>query len=248
MARDDELDRLFEKKQDAWQEQDRARQRMNDAWDELQRLRDRYGSRIDSLRAEHSRLYEQTQGLSRDIDSAFNYGDRDEGFRLIEKAKEVHAEMQLLPGQWRGMVAEIKDAQSRHERPRDEFRTAKRNFIEANDAFKDRKNEIRAAKEDALSIAAIPVQYREGAVLRNNPDGSLDVFFGGIGPDQLYHGHYHFESNGEITYRREPFQDHGPQNHRGSDYRPEYDTPQRRQSERNQNRNKRYKGEYQGKW
>jgi hypothetical protein len=48
--------------------------------------------------------------------------------------------------------------------------------------------------------------------------------------DGDFHGHYHFEANGEITYRRDPFQDHGPQNYRGSKYQPEVDTPQTRQS------------------
>ena len=58
----------------------------------------------------------------------------------------------------------------------------------------------------------------------------------------VYHGHYHFEQNGEITYRREPFQDHGPQNFRGSKYDPTNDNPQTRDSFRNKNRNERYEG------
>lgn len=242
MARDPEHDRLFEAKQAAWQEQDAARQRMNDAWEELQRLRDRYGSQIDSLRAEHEQLHQRNLQLSRDIDDAFNSGNREEGFSLIEEAKSVNAEKSELPPKWRVMIAEIKEVESRHASLRDDFLPAKRLFMEANEAFKDRKTEVRAAKENALSIAAIPVQYREDAILRNNPDGSIDVFFGGIGEDQLYHGHYHSEPNGEITYRREPFQDHGPQNFRGSKYNSENDDPQTRQSFRNKNRNERYEG------
>lgn len=214
---------------------------MNEAWEELQRLRDRYGYQIDDLKARHQRLYDETQSLSRDIDSAFNYGNRDEGFSLIERAKEVRAEMQELPPRWRTMVDEIKAAQSRHQELRDEFRDAKRRFIEAKDAFNDRKTELRAIKEDALSIAAIPVQYRNEAVVRHNSDGSVDVFFGGmIEGDGSFHGHYHFEANGEITYRRDPFKDHGPQNFRGSKYSSAEDTPQRRQSFRNKNRNEWY--------
>ncbi|GHH34550.1 hypothetical protein [Lentzea cavernae] len=124
-------------------------------------------------------------------------------------------------------------ARNEHDRLSVGYKAAKRSFIVAHDRYKDRKTELRAIKEDALSIAAIPVQYRDTAVVRHNPDGSVDVFFGGlVEGDGHFHGHYHFEASGEITYRRDPFQDHGPQNFRGEKYMPDQDTSERRQTER----------------
>ena len=241
MARDYELDRLFEAKQSAWQEQDRARTRMNDAWEELQRLRDRYGSQIDSLRAQHARMYDRTQDMSRDIDNAFNSGDRDEGFRLIEEVKEVRAEMQDLPDQWRGMIAEIKAAQERQEQYRSEFQTSKRAFIDAKDAFNDHRDRLKAQREQRASRAGVPYQHLDDVKVVEKLDGTTQYYYGGLGGgDGALHGHTAEENDGEITYRRRPFEDHGPQNFRGSKYLSEDDTPQRRRSERNENRNRRY--------
>lgn len=160
----------------------------------------------------------------------------DKAAHEFESAKAYHEQLQrefrTANADFRREQAAYQAVKAEHERLAAQWKAAKRDFIKAHDAYKDRKTELRAIKEDALSIAAIPVQYRNDAVVRHNPDGSVDVFFGGMfgDGDGDFHGHYHFEANGEITYRRDPFQDHGPQNYRGSKYQPEVDTPQTRQS------------------
>ncbi len=215
MPRDHELDRLRTEMNGAWDAMKYAEQQMNDAWEELQRLQDRYGPQIDSLKAEHQRLYDRTQDLSRDIDSAFNYGNRDEGFRLIEEVKEVRAEMADLPPQWRSMIDEINPARERWSYARDIYKDKKHEHRLAKERFDDRKAELEGARRDSAIRAGVPAHYGDEVKVVNEPGGNTSVYFGGVGkPDGPGHAHYVVDQFGNLTWRREPFEDRGPHNAR----------------------------------
>lgn len=87
-------------------------------------------------------------------------------------------------------------------------------------AFKTRLEQVRASskkrREDKKSIAAkagVPFQYRDNVWISKESDGNINIYFGGEGkPDGPGHGHYVMDQNGNVTYRREPFDPHGAQN------------------------------------
>lgn len=87
-------------------------------------------------------------------------------------------------------------------------------------AFKTRLEQVRASgkkrREDKKSIAekaGVPFQYRDNVWISKDSDGNTNIYFGGVGkPDGPGHGHYVMDQNGNVTYRREPFDPHGAQN------------------------------------
>ena len=87
-------------------------------------------------------------------------------------------------------------------------------------AFKTRLEQVRASskkrREDKKSIAkkaGVPLEYRDNVWISKDSDGNTNIYFGGIGkPDGPGHGHYVMDQNGNVTYRREPFDPHGAQN------------------------------------
>lgn len=71
-------------------------------------------------------------------------------------------------------------------------------------------------REDKKSIAekaGVPFQYQDNVLISTDPDGITNIYFGGIGkPDGPGHGHYVMDQNGNVTYRRDPFDPHSAQN------------------------------------
>jgi hypothetical protein len=107
-----------------------------------------------------------------------------------------------------------------HERANDEFKRAKTDFDSATKAFQARLTELKSEnikrKESNRAIAAkagVPYQYRDNVYVSEGPDGTINIYFGGMGQsDGFGHGHYAMDSSGNITYKREPFDPHGHQN------------------------------------
>ena len=119
-----------------------------------------------------------------------------------------------------GRNQEFLSAKTEHERAQAGFKKAKAEFDACAKAFKDRLDELKSAnrkrREDKKSIAAkagVPFQYRDNVWISKDSDGNTNIYFGGIGkPDGPGHGHYVMDQNGNVTYRREPFDPHGAQN------------------------------------
>lgn len=82
------------------------------------------------------------------------------------------------------------------------------------------KSTSRKRSESKKSIAAragVPFQYRDNVWISKESDGNINIYFGGIGkPDGPGHGHYVMDQNGNVTYRRDPFDPHGAQNFEGT--------------------------------
>ena len=87
-------------------------------------------------------------------------------------------------------------------------------------AFKTRLEQVRASskkrrkeKKSIAEKAGVPLQYQDNVLISTDPDGITNIYFGGIGkPNGTGHGHYAMDRNGNVTYRRDPFDPHGAQN------------------------------------
>ena len=114
----------------------------------------------------------------------------------------------------------FEQAKAEHERAQAEFKQAKAEFDEASKAFKARLDQVKAQnnkrKNDKRSLAdkaGVPYQYRDDVWVSTEPDGTTNLYFGGIGkPNGPGHGHYAMDRNGTVTYKREPYDPHGAQN------------------------------------
>jgi hypothetical protein len=111
-------------------------------------------------------------------------------------------------------------AKTAHERALAEYKTAKAAFDTASKAFQARLTIVKAenAKKanDKRSIAeraGVPYVYRDKVYTKKDPDGTIQIYFGGVGePNGPGHGHYTMDPSGKVTYKREPFDPHGEQN------------------------------------
>lgn len=100
---------------------------------------------------------------------------------------------------------------------RDEFEQAKTDHERTAAAYRTRRNMLvaisRRKKEEKQAIArlaGIPQIYINNVWIVREASGATNLYFGGIGkPNGPGHGHYVMTSNGDVTYRRNPFNPHG---------------------------------------
>jgi len=115
---------------------------------------------------------------------------------------------------------EYDGAKSQHESASEVFRQAKDDFDRAKTSFADRLTIVRAeneqSKNDRRAIAqraGVPTEYLDDLRMSTGPDGTVNIYFGGIGePNGPGHGHYTMNSSANLTYRRDPFDPHGAEN------------------------------------
>jgi hypothetical protein len=111
-------------------------------------------------------------------------------------------------------------AKANHDRAQVEFKRAKAEFDQAAKSFKTRLDLVKAQNarkaSDKRSIAeraGVPYQYLDKVYVSKDTNGSTNIYFGGMGdPNGPGHGHYVMDRNGNITYRREPYEEHGGKN------------------------------------
>lgn len=71
----------------------------------------------------------------------------------------------------------------------------------------------RAENQSLAAKAGVPHQYQNEVYVSRQSDGSVNVYFGGVGePNGPGHGHYVLDRSGKVIYRRDPFDPHGAQN------------------------------------
>lgn len=103
---------------------------------------------------------------------------------------------------------------------KNEFQAAKEAHAKAAGDFKARLDIVKSdnlrkgnERKNIAQRAGIPSRYLDNIRIAKKPDGTIQIYFGGIGkPDGPGHGHYTVQSNSEVTHAREPFTPHGPQN------------------------------------
>jgi len=137
-----------------------------------------------------------------------------------EQFEAVRPAFQRAKSEYTQARQEFLSAKAEHERAQAEFKKAKAEFDACAKAFKDRLDELKSAhrkrrkeKKSIAEKAGVPLQYQDNVLISTDPDGITNIYFGGIGkPNGTGHGHYAMDRNGNVTYRREPFDPHGTQN------------------------------------
>jgi hypothetical protein len=111
-------------------------------------------------------------------------------------------------------------AREDQERAQAEFKRAKSEFDRSDAAFRARLAVVRVErqkrKDDKRSLAqraGVPFQYLDDLYVSTEPDGTVNIYFGGLGsPEGPGHGHYVMDAYGNVTYARDPTDDHGAHN------------------------------------
>lgn len=185
---------------------------------------------IRQAKAEWEETRSPFQSAKADFDSARS---------AFNEAKAHHerkrSEFQSAKAEFEQARSEFTEAKANHAHARDEFKQAKAEFERAKSAFQVRldqvRNEQQQRKDDKRSLAeraGVPSQYLDDVWVSTEPDGTVNIYFGGTGePAGPGHGHYAMDSYGNVTYARDPDEDHGA--HNFTDYQERVAAPPRAQ-------------------
>ena len=196
--------------------QETAFQNMGRAFDNASSAHDRRdGASAASYAAEGHRYKAESQGY---------VNERRGLVAELRSAKERHEAtkpaFQRAKDDFNSTKRAFDSAKTEHERAQSEFKRAKADFDSCAKAFKSRLEKVKAEgqkrREDKKSIAAkasVPYQYRDNVWVSTDSNGNTNIYFGGVGkPNGPGHGHYVMDRNGNVTYKRDPFDPHGAQN------------------------------------
>ncbi len=235
------MDRAYHAKQTAYEAQQSVwedLQRLRDSYGpRIEMLNSRQEAAFENMKDAFDRA--SSAHDARDGLSARTYAD--EGHRYKAESQEAVAERRQLVQELRDAKdrhtaatpafqrakaefdtarAEHARAKSDHEQKQEEFRRTKAVFNSAKSAFQARLEAVRDERQrrqtDKRALAeqaGVPYQYLDDLWVTTAPDGTVNIYFGGSGSaNGPGHGHYAMDSYGNVTYRREPFDEHGGQN------------------------------------
>ena len=167
---------------------------------------------------------EEKSRLCNEVKSAKAYAESFSG--KIDSTLFQNAKTKFETAKREHEIAEsaFKEAKQRAESAKREFECAKQNHKSAKDAFQQRLKQVRSERKrrrdsdkDLMERANIPYYYRDRCKVKQEPDGTVNFYFGGIGDSDGYgHAHVSMDSSGNITYNRDVFDAHGAKNF--SDY------------------------------
>lgn len=149
-----------------------------------------------------------------DAESAFSSGDHGAARSYADDGKSYKSQLPGLVKERRSLIDDLRAARDHHKGVLETYRGAKQAFDLTKEQFNDQLAVVRAAKRDAIFAAGVQ-HYGEDVLVRHQADGKTSIYFGGVGrPDGPGHAHYVLDETGNITYRRDPFTERGPQNYR----------------------------------
>jgi len=243
------LNRRYQEKQDAneeqqraWDELQRVRDRngpridyLNDqqetAYQNMRNAFDRASSAHDAHDGASARMYAD-EGHRYKAETQEAVAERR---RLVQEIRDAKARHDATRPDFQRVRAEFDRARAEHDRAKAEHGQAQAEFKRAKSDFDGVKNQFQARlkvvqaerkqrKDDKRSLAdraGVPYQYRDDVYVSPEPDGTVNIYFGGVGsPDGPGHGHYVMDRSGSVTYRRDPYDPHGTQNFTDHDKRP----------------------------
>lgn len=235
--------RAYEVQDSSWQEYQRVRSyngpridslnaRQETAFENMKSAFDSASSAYESREGESARMYAD-EGHSYKAEAQDAVVERRQLVQEIRDARDRHeptkSAFQHTKGEFDQAKSEYDRAKSDHEQKQADFRRAKTDFDGAKNAFQARLATVRAEskrrKDDKRSIAeraGVPYQYLDDVWVSTEPDGTVNIYFGGVGePSGPGHGHYAMDSSGNVTYQREPFDPHGAENFADFEERPD---------------------------
>lgn len=134
----------------------------------------------------------------------------------FEQAKSCHESAQ----------AEFKRLKAERDHLKDNFSSLQEEHTRLKEEFQRKLEEVKSAnkreRERTLDKAGVRYSEREDAKIVKKPDGTTQVYHGGLGKgDGVGHGHTALDQFGNKTYGRGAFEKHGNQNftdgsHKGS--------------------------------
>ena len=242
----DAMNRAYEAKQRAYQEQDRTWQYYqnvrNSHGPRIDSLNARQESAFQNMKRSYdaaSSAYDRRDGASASSHAAEGRSYKEESQRCVAERRRLVEEIRSARTQHdasKPAFQRAKDdfsfakrafdsAKAEHERAQMEFKRAKADFDSCAKAFKSRLEKVKAEgqkrREDKKSIAAkagVPYQYHDNVWVSTDSSGNTNIYFGGVGkPNGPGHGHYVMDRNGNVTYKRDPFDPHGAQNFERAD-------------------------------
>ena len=242
----DTMNRAYEAKQRAYQEQDRTWQYYqnvrNSHGPRIDSLNAQQESAFQNMKRSYdvaSSAYDRRDGASASSHAAEGRSYKEESQRCVAERRRLVEEIrsartqhdaskpafQRAKDDFSSAKRAFDSAKAEHERAQMEFKRAKADFDSCAKAFRYRlekvKTEGQKRREDKKSIAAkagVPHQYRDNVLVSTDSSGNTNIYFGGVGkPNGPGHGHYVMDRNGNVTYKRDPFDPHGAQNFEKAD-------------------------------
>ena len=242
----DTMNRAYEAKQRAYQEQDRTWQYYqnvrNSHGPRIDSLNAQQESAFQNMKRSYdvaSSAYDRRDGASASSHAAEGRSYKEESQRCVAERRRLVEEIrsartqhdaskpafQRAKDDFSSAKRAFDSAKDEHERAQMEFKRAKADFDSCAKAFRSRlekvKTEGQKRREDKKSIAAkagVPHQYRDNVLVSTDSSGNTNIYFGGVGkPNGPGHGHYVMDRNGNVTYKRDPFDPHGAQNFEKAD-------------------------------
>lgn len=227
----DGLQSRYGSRLDALKDQnERAHRNMQDAFERASRAYDArdgasasaYAAEGHAYKQERNDCTEERRGLIQQLQQA---RDRLNAVRPdTERAKAAFqyakAEADRTQADFDRAKAIFERAKADHESKKTDFNRFRSDFNHLKEAYGKRLASVREAakkrREEKRAIAeraGVPAQYCDNVWISKKPDGTVHIYFGGIGePNGEGHGHYVVNVSGEVSYRRDPFDPHGPQN------------------------------------
>lgn len=236
-----DLDRSHEKKQRAysvqdslWQDYQRTRSANGPRIDQLNSMQERAYENMKNAFNSASDAHGRRDGASARMyaDDGHRYKSEAQGYvaerrRLVEDIKSVKVRFeaakltfQQAKEEFSSVKRQFDQSKSDYDRAQGEFKQAKASFDNAAKTFRERLEAVRDQNKqrhnDKRAIAqkaGVPYQYLDDVYISRDLDGAIQIYFGGIGaPDGPGHGHYSINRNGDVTYKRDPFDPHGAKN------------------------------------
>lgn len=244
----DELNRAHEAKQNAYANQDRTWQRLQairgSNGPRIESLNSQQESAYQNMKRSFesaSSAFERGDKASAKsyVEEGHRYKAESQGYvaerrRLVEDIRRSRAEHEAMKPAFERSKEDFASAKRKfdaekalHERAQRTFNQAKTEFDRAQSEFRSRLEKVKAetakrkdSKRAIAEKAGVPIQYRDNVWISTEPDGTINIYFGGVVmPNGPGHGHYVMEARGNVTYKRDPFDPHGSQNFTDSQLR-----------------------------
>jgi len=240
-SRRDDMSRAHEEKQKSykaqdatWQEYQRVRTSNGPRIDSLNAQQENAFQNMKRAFDNASAAFNRREGASASMYSGegHRYKAEAQGYvaerrRLVEEIRTARARheaskpaFQQAKNSFNVTKRAFDGAKAEHENAKANFKDAKLAFDNATKAFRNRLEQVKTEgkkrnqdRQELARKAGVPYGYLDSVWVSKKADGSVNIYFGGVNePNGPGHGHYVMDSNGKVTYKRDPFDPHGAHN------------------------------------
>lgn len=202
----EDLNKSFSHKQQSWEQQD-------EAWNYLKSVQSRLNPQISRLKLDHDQIFANMRDAGKKATEAYRSGDHINAKKYSNQGKSYKIQMATLVQERHRLIAIVKEATDDHKRACNKYRIVKAEHEKLRQMFKsatkNAKPDKRYGRNSKIAIArraGVPEKYHDDLYVKSKPDGSINIFFGGIGkPNGLGHGHHRIDANGKVTCKYPPF-------------------------------------------